>query len=84
VRGGLDIVPVTARGSTGLYVRRNAGDQVRCSPSGPRVQETGCSKRQIEIQQTRRSSGQGHVVLSSLSAVLLEPLDDPHFVLTFC
>jgi len=42
VRGYLAIVPVAARGSTGLYVRRGSGDPVGSLLSGSRVQGTGC------------------------------------------
>ena len=42
MRGYLAIVPVAARGSTGLYVRRGSGDPVGSLLSGSRVQGTGC------------------------------------------
>ena len=45
MRGYLAIVPVAARGSTGLYVRCDTGDRVGSPLSGPGVQETGCGTR---------------------------------------
>ena len=42
MRGYLTIVPVAARGSTGLYVRRESDDRGGSPLRGPGVQETGC------------------------------------------
>ena len=45
MRGYLDIVPVAARGSTGLYVRRGSGRSTGSAFGGFSAQETGCGTR---------------------------------------
>ena len=60
MRGYLAIVSVAARGSTGLYVRRDSGDWIGSRLSGAGVQGTGCA-----TTTTSRQTCRGHVAAAA-------------------